>query len=229
MPKAPKVRDVMRRGSATVDAHASLVEASEMLRALQVGALAISTQTLITGFITDREIVNAIAEGRDPSSVEVAELAGEMPTVDASEDVAEVRRHIESSGASGAVVLDQGRPVGVVTDVDLRGAARRSNEPVMHAFRARRAVIRATMEVSSRADRKVEIVLGRKPYRRRVAIGRVAVLSLGLVAVLFLLATLLLMALDGDVTPLVATAVMPILAVAIPLGLRAAHGRWVQQ
>jgi len=226
------VRDVMQRGPASIGPHTSLARASASLRMVTAGVLAISSGPLITGIITDRDIVKAIADGMDLNSVEVADLAAEVPTVEASDDVAVVWRHIETSGASGAVVLEQGRPVGIVTERDLKFALLGDDmggfqEHATVTFDVRTPIIPGT--IVARDSRVARILLGRKPYGRPMVFARVLVLILSLIAVLFLLATVLLMAFDGDVTPLVAAVVAPMLAVGIPLGLRAAHGRWAQQ
>jgi CBS domain-containing protein len=70
------VRDVMTAHAETIDAEASLVEASQRMRSLGVGFLPVRSGDEIVGVVTDRDItVRATAEGQDPAYVSVRQIA----------------------------------------------------------------------------------------------------------------------------------------------------------
>jgi CBS domain-containing protein len=66
------VRDVMTSDIRVIDGSATVQEAAEMMRKLDVGFLPVSDQRRMVGVITDRDIaVRATAEGWDPARVAV--------------------------------------------------------------------------------------------------------------------------------------------------------------
>ena len=71
------VREIMTTGVECANVGETLVEAARKMRDLDVGALPICGEdNRLTGMLTDRDItVRVVAEGRDPGSVKVEELA----------------------------------------------------------------------------------------------------------------------------------------------------------
>ena len=68
------VRDIMTTGIEDIDANATLMQAAEKMKLLDVGAVPVRENDRLVGMITDRDIaVRAIAEGRDPKTTPVRE------------------------------------------------------------------------------------------------------------------------------------------------------------
>src|SRR5215470_17928329 len=68
------LRDMMTARMEDIPAGASLVQAAEKMKLLNVGAIPVRENDRLVGMITDRDIaVRAVAEGRDPQKTHVRE------------------------------------------------------------------------------------------------------------------------------------------------------------
>jgi CBS domain-containing protein len=66
------LRDVMTREIQDIPPEATLKQAAEAMRSLDVGALPVCQNNTVIGMITDRDIaVRAVADGRDPNQAHV--------------------------------------------------------------------------------------------------------------------------------------------------------------
>ena len=115
-------RDIMTGSAECASASDSLVDAARKMRDLGVGALPIcGDDDRLAGMITDRDIVvKCVADGRDPSSVKVSELAeGKPVTIGADDSVEEVLRTMTEHGVRRLPVIDGQRLVGIVSQADV--------------------------------------------------------------------------------------------------------------
>ena len=88
-------RDIMTGNAECVSVNDTLADAARKLRDLDVGAMPIcGDDNRLKGMLTDRDIVvKCIAEGGDPSSTKVSELAeGKPVTIGADASVEEALR-----------------------------------------------------------------------------------------------------------------------------------------
>ena len=115
-------RDIM---SGTADCAAegdTLVDAAAKMKSLDVGALPIcGDDNRLKGMLTDRDIVvKCIAEGGDPASTRVADLAeGKPVTIGADDSVEETLRTMREHGVRRLPVIDGDQLVGIVTQADV--------------------------------------------------------------------------------------------------------------
>jgi CBS domain-containing protein len=119
---AQSIRDVMTPNPHTVASDATLEDAAREMKQDDIGAVLVKDDGSVTGILTDRDIVvRAIAEGRDPSSTKVSDVASsdvKTLTPDASvEDAIRIVR--EQHLRRIPVVEDDGSPVGIVSIGDL--------------------------------------------------------------------------------------------------------------
>jgi CBS domain-containing protein len=115
-------RDIMTGGAECASANDSLVDAARKLRDLDVGALPIcGDDNRLHGMITDRDIVvKCIADGGDPSSVKVSELAeGKPVTIGADDSVEEALRTMSQHGVRRLPVIDGHELVGMLSQADV--------------------------------------------------------------------------------------------------------------
>ena len=119
---AQAIKDVMTRDPVCVDPHSSAADAAKRMRDVDSGAILVAEGGHLKGLLTDRDIVvRAIAEGRDPSQVEVQEICSSdiqalRPEDDLDSAVRLMReRHIRRI----PVVEDDDHPVGIVSIGDL--------------------------------------------------------------------------------------------------------------
>ena len=118
-----QVKEVMSRGVACIRPDATLQQAAQRMRDLDVGPLPVCGENdRLVGLLTDRDItVRAVAEGKDPRSAHVQEVMTEgIDYCFEDDDVAEAARHMEDRQIRRLVVLNRDRRlVGIVSLGDL--------------------------------------------------------------------------------------------------------------
>jgi CBS domain-containing protein len=118
------VRDLMTPGVAAVRPDASLVEAAQLMRAQDIGDVLVERDGRLIGVLTDRDIaLRAVADGVDPLTVSAQAVCTPDPVCVRPDDevsaaVSLMRRH----AVRRLPVVDEGRPVGVVSLGDLAEA-----------------------------------------------------------------------------------------------------------
>ncbi len=116
------VREIMTTGVECANVGETLVEAARKMRDLDVGALPICGEdNRLKGMLTDRDItVRVVAEGRDPGSVKVEELAAGKPvTIGADDTVEDALRTMSDKGVRRLPVIDGHDLVGMVSQADI--------------------------------------------------------------------------------------------------------------
>ena len=115
-------RDIMTGNAECVSVNDTLVDAARKLRDLDVGAMPIcGDDNRLKGMLTDRDIVvKCIAEGGDPSSTKVSELAeGKPVTIGADDSVEETLRTMKEYGVRRLPVIDGHDLIGIVSQADV--------------------------------------------------------------------------------------------------------------
>jgi CBS domain-containing protein len=121
------IKEVMTSNLATVESSASVVEAAQLMRDENTGIVPVVEKGGLVGTVTDRDIVvRLIAEGRDPQSVTVREIAStDLVTVDPQQDLDEALRLMASYQVRRLPVVEEdGRLVGVVSQADVAREAK---------------------------------------------------------------------------------------------------------
>jgi CBS domain-containing protein len=116
------VRDIMTQDTTCVGENESVVDAAAKMRDLNVGALPICGEDdRLKGMVTDRDVaVEVVADGRDPSSVRVSELAhGEVVTIGADDSIDELLTTMAQHAVRRVPVIDGHRLVGIVSQADV--------------------------------------------------------------------------------------------------------------
>ncbi|GHI83974.1 CBS domain-containing protein [Streptomyces xanthophaeus] len=119
-----RARDIMSEGVQCIREDQSLVEASRMMRDLNVGCLPIcGADERLQGLITDRDIViKCCAEGMDPSRMRAGELSGTLHWIDAEANAQEAVDTMEIHQIKRLPVIDVAgghRLVGMITEANL--------------------------------------------------------------------------------------------------------------
>jgi CBS domain-containing protein len=115
-------RDIMTAGAECARADETLADAARKMRDLDVGALPIcGDDDRLKGVVTDRDlVVKCVAEGSDPRSTSVSELAeGKPVTIGADDPVDEALRTMIEYGVRRLPVIDGDRLVGMVSQADV--------------------------------------------------------------------------------------------------------------
>ena len=115
-------RDIMTDEAECARTDETLTDAARKMRDLGVGALPIcGDDDRLKGVITDRDIVvRCVAEGADPTSTRVSELAeGKPVTIGADDPIDEALRTMIEYGVRRLPVIDGDRLVGMVSQADV--------------------------------------------------------------------------------------------------------------
>lgn len=118
----PTIQDVMTRGVECARENETLAEAATKLRDLDVGAMPIcGDDERLHGMITDRDIVTrCVADGADPASVKVKDLAQGTPVwVDVSGSLTDALRLMAEHRVRRLPVIDDHRLVGIISQADI--------------------------------------------------------------------------------------------------------------
>jgi CBS domain-containing protein len=116
------VKDAMTSNPCTIDADKTVDYAAKMLKDENVGLAPIVEGQRLVGTLTDRDIVvRVVAEGRDPKTVRVSEVAStNLITIDPQQDLDEALRLMASHQVRRLPVVEEdGRVVGVLAQADV--------------------------------------------------------------------------------------------------------------
>jgi CBS domain-containing protein len=118
---AQAVREVMTEGPVSLEDSATVFDAARAMRDGDFGSVIVLKGGSICGVVTDRDIVvRAVAEGRDPKSVKLADICrGDVTTVTPEQPVDEVVRLMREKAIRRVPVVEKGQPVGIVSLGDL--------------------------------------------------------------------------------------------------------------
>jgi CBS domain-containing protein len=119
---AKTIKDSMTSNPCSIDADKPVSYAAKMLRDENVGLAPIVEGDKVVGTLTDRDIATrVVAEGRDPESTTVAEVASrDIVTVGPDDDLSDALRLMaEHQVRRLPVVESDGRLVGVIAQADV--------------------------------------------------------------------------------------------------------------
>jgi len=116
------VGDVMARDLLTVEQETTLVEAAAAMTGRRVGAVLVVSGARLTGILTERDVLRAVASGNVGG--QVADWMTRNPeTVDADESTEQAGVVMIHGGFRHLPVLDGGAPIGIVSIRDLMRVA----------------------------------------------------------------------------------------------------------
>ena len=117
-----QVRDVMTEPTVTESATDSLRAAAERMWRQQTGSLLVTEQGHLTGIITERDILRAVALGADPARTTVDEImTADVFTVPPHMPLQQAAREMAVRWIRHLPVMAGGRVLGVVSMRDVTG------------------------------------------------------------------------------------------------------------
>ena len=119
-------RDIMTKGADSIDGNTTVLEVAKKLAADDIGSLPICDGDRLQGMITDRDIVvKVLAEGKDPATTRVIDLAqGEVVTIGADDPLEEISRTMSEHQVRRLPVIDGHQLVGMVAQADVARAGK---------------------------------------------------------------------------------------------------------
>ena len=120
---AQQIRDVMVSDVVTVERGTSVVDAAKRMIQEKKGPLPVVEGDRVVAMVTDRDVIaRVVAEGRDPNSCSVDDIAtSELVTARPDQDVDEARQLMAEHELDRVLVTEEGdRLVGIISEADLR-------------------------------------------------------------------------------------------------------------
>jgi len=106
----------------TIDSSTSIVDAAKKMISEEKGPLPVMEGDSLRAMITDRDIIaHVVAEGRDPSSTTVQDIATQaLVTIGPDQDVQEARQLMDQHQLDRVLVVQDDRLVGIISEADIR-------------------------------------------------------------------------------------------------------------
>lgn len=109
-------RKLMSQPVIAVDGRTSLRTAAAILRDERIGAAPVLSAGRLTGVLSERDVLTAVADGADLDAVWVADVMTEAPVVAApDESLLEVAERMADAGVRHMPVVDGDRVVGMIS------------------------------------------------------------------------------------------------------------------
>lgn len=117
-----RIREIMTSNPSTVEPDKTVVDAARVMKQEDAGVVPVTENGRLTGMVTDRDIaIRVVAEGKDPKSTTVQEVASKnLITLDPEQDLDEALRLMAQHQVRRLPVVEEdGRLVGVVAQADV--------------------------------------------------------------------------------------------------------------
>src|SRR5215216_3911876 len=118
----PRVRDLMTSAVVMIEPQASVVEAAKEMIQEEKGPLPVVEEDgRAVGMVTDRDVIaRVVAEGHDPGSVTVEDIATrELVTIGPDQDADEAALLMDEHGLDRLLVVEGERLVGIISEADI--------------------------------------------------------------------------------------------------------------
>ena len=118
----PQVRDQMVSSVVTIEPGTGVVDAAKRMIQEEKGPLPIVEGERPVAIVTDRDIIaHVVAEGRDPTTMTVHDIASEdLVTIGPDQDINEARRLMDQHELDRILVVEDDRLVGIISEADIR-------------------------------------------------------------------------------------------------------------
>ena len=118
----PQVRDLMVSSVVTIEPGTGIVDAARRMIQEKKGPLPVVEGERPVAMVTDRDVIaRVVAEGRDPNSVTVDDIATrELVTIGPDQDVNEARQLMDQHQLDRILVVEGERLVGIISEADIR-------------------------------------------------------------------------------------------------------------
>ena len=118
----PRVRDKMVSSVVTIEPGTGVVDAAKRMIQEEKGPLPIVEGDRPVAIVTDRDFVaHVVAEGRDPSSTTVDDVATrDLVTIGPDQDIDEARRLMDQHQLDRILVVEGDSLVGIISEADIR-------------------------------------------------------------------------------------------------------------
>jgi CBS domain-containing protein len=118
----PQVRDRTVSSVVTIEPGTGVVDAAKRMIQEEKGPLPVVEGERPVAIVTDRDIIaHVVAEGRDPRSMTVHDIAShDLVTIGPDQDISEARRLMDEHELDRILVVEGDRLVGIISEADIR-------------------------------------------------------------------------------------------------------------
>ncbi len=114
------VGDIMHREVTTVRGDEDFAAAARLMHERHISSLIVTDGSRPAGILTERDVVNVVAEGLDPAATRVRDrMSTDLATVTPRDDVAEAARLMAERGIRHLPVVRKDDLVGIISIRDL--------------------------------------------------------------------------------------------------------------
>ena len=119
------IRDLMTSNPKTCEKSTSVVDVAKVMAQEEVGPVPVVEGGRLVGIVTDRDlVVRVLAEGKDPNSTTVGDIASsDLTTITPESDLQEALELMAASQVRRLPVVENGELVGIVAQADVARAA----------------------------------------------------------------------------------------------------------
>ena len=115
-----QVKDIMHTDVKTATPSDTFAQVAAILRQHAISSVVITDGTALSGIVTERDLVNLVAEGGDPQATSISDrMSTNLDTVNSRTDIAEAAEHMARLGIRHLPVVDDGALVGIISIRDL--------------------------------------------------------------------------------------------------------------
>lgn len=115
-----QVRDIMHADVKTAAPDDTFERVASVLREHGISSVVVLEGGKLAGIVTERDLVNLVAEGGDPKTTKVAErMTTDLDTVDPKTDIAEAADHMARLKIRHLPVVQEGELAGIISIRDL--------------------------------------------------------------------------------------------------------------
>lgn len=128
--KVHELLDTKGHEVAKVDPQSSVLDATQTMNTLRIGALVVMQGQRIVGIFTERDVLTrVVAAGRDPATTRVEEvMTRDVLTTSPEVSLEECRKIFTERRIRHLPVLDQGKLIGLITTGDILAHEVREHE-----------------------------------------------------------------------------------------------------
>ena len=115
-----QVRDIMHTDVKTTSPQDTFEQVATVLREHGISSVIVMDEGRLAGIVTERDLVNLVAEGGDPRTTKVADhMTTDLDTVDPKTDIAEAADHMARLKIRHLPVVQEGELAGIISIRDL--------------------------------------------------------------------------------------------------------------
>jgi CBS domain-containing protein len=115
-----QVGEIMNPDVKTASAEDTFADAAKLLHENGISSVIVKDGDALSGIITERDLVNVVADGLEPSSVKIADrMSRNLDTVEPRTDIAEAAEHMARLKIRHLPVCEGSKVVGIISVRDL--------------------------------------------------------------------------------------------------------------